>query len=236
MRRAGSAAASAAATSANDCRGQRLNGLLALTCRTTSACSPVTPAAASRRLGRGHRVGAGDHFHGVAVGVGGADVERAEQIPLVEDRVPRRLQVRMPRHPRRVRPAPTGNVVADAHRRTARPHQERAARPAVEVDGDIVAGGAQPAGQRQVTAQAGEAARAVGLDDGAEVRIVANHRGCRGFDDVVEDGRWIASPQGADGRRGEHHVADQPQADEQDLQGSTVASSSSITGMSSLMA
>jgi hypothetical protein len=41
--------------------------------------------------------------------------------------------------------------------------------------------------------------------------------------------------QGADRWRGEHHVADQAQPDQEDLQGSTVASSISITGMSSLM-
>jgi hypothetical protein len=42
-------------------------------------------------------------------------------------------------------------------------------------------------------------------------------------------------PEGGDERGGEDDVADQTGTDEQDLQGSIVASSMSMTGMSSLM-
>ena len=48
-----------------------------------------------------------------------------------------------------------------------------------------------------------------------------------------------AAPEGANRGRGEHHVANQAQTNEQNLQGATygsiVASSISITGMSSLI-
>jgi hypothetical protein len=48
-------------------------------------------------------------------------------------------------------------------------------------------------------------------------------------------GAGEAPPQGGEGRGRERHVTDQAQPDEEDLQGSIVASSISITGMSSLI-
>ncbi len=80
-----------------------------------------------------------------------------------------------------------------------------------------------------------QAARALDLDHVGEVGVVSHDRRRRRLDQVVDAGRGKVPPQCMDGRRGEDHVAHQPQADQQDLQGSTVASSSSITGMSSLM-
>lgn len=65
--------------------------------------------------------------------------------------------------------------------------------------------------------------------------IVLNDRG-RGALDQIPDGRlWIMLPQRRDGGGGEHDVADEAKPNQQDLQGSTVASSISITGMSSLI-
>jgi hypothetical protein len=57
------------------------------------------------------------------------------------------------------------------------------------------------------------------------------------FDEVGEVGVREPVAEAADGRRREDHVADLPQADQEDArdQGSIVASSMSITGMSSLM-
>jgi hypothetical protein len=51
----------------------------------------------------------------------------------------------------------------------------------------------------------------------------------------VDGGVGVVPPHRGDGRRGENDVADQTQSNQQDLQGSTVASSISITGMSSLI-
>ena len=108
-------------------------------------------------------------------------------------------------------------------------------RPAVEVEGDVVAFAPQACCERDVVAQPGEAAGPRHLDDPIEVRRMAHDRRRRGFDEIVESGVRELPPQGVHGRRREHHVAHETQAGQQDLQGSTVASSSSITGMSSLI-
>ena len=65
--------------------------------------------------------------------------------------------------------------------------------------------------------------------------MMADDRRGRRLHQVVEARGRKAAAQGAEGRRREDDVADQAQADEEDLQGSMVASSISITGMSSLM-
>ena len=64
---------------------------------------------------------------------------------------------------------------------------------------------------------------------------MADDGGRRGFDQIVEPRAGEVAAEGVDGGRREDDIADQPQAHQQDLQGSTVASSSSITGMSSLI-
>jgi hypothetical protein len=55
------------------------------------------------------------------------------------------------------------------------------------------------------------------------------------FDEVGEVRVREMAPKRTDGGRREHDVADQAQSKQQNLQGSTVASSISMTGMSSLM-
>ncbi len=74
--------------------------------------------------------------------------------------------------------------------------------------------------------------------------MVAHHRFGRRFDEVGDAGVGKPPPQRADRRRGEDHVADQAQANQEDLRTwhsepwtyfSIVASSISITGMSSLI-
>ena len=57
----------------------------------------------------------------------------------------------------------------------------------------------------------------------------------RRFDEIGQLGGGEPAAQGANRGRGKDHVADQAQPDQEDFQGSTVASSISITGMSSLM-
>ena len=79
---------------ANDSRGQRLNGLLALTWSTTRGASAGTPAAAQPRARRRPRPRRRRHLHRVRGRVGGRDAERRQQIPLVHDRVPRRHERR----------------------------------------------------------------------------------------------------------------------------------------------
>lgn len=65
--------------------------------------------------------------------------------------------------------------------------------------------------------------------------MVTNHRRGRCFDEIGDVGSRKAAAHGADRWCGEHHIADQPQPNQEDLQGSTVASSISMTGMSSLI-
>ena len=75
--------------------------------------------------------------------------------------------------------------------------------------------------------------------------MVFDDRLGRRLDEITDVGVGKPSAQGADGRRREDDIADQAKPDEQNLsrmtlsvskgQGSTVASSISITGMSSLI-
>ena len=109
----------------------------------------------------------------------------------------------------------------------------------MEVNGEIELPGAQPGRQRQFGADAGEATSTWSDDHLVQMRVVRDHRrGCR-FDQVGEVGARKGAADGPDCRRREDDVADLPQPDEQDpsgkTQGSTVASSISMTGMSSLM-
>ena len=210
MRRAGSPAREPAATSsANDASGQRRNGLPALTCMTTSAIgrrrrrrarAAASTAARRRRIDR--------HLDRSARRVRRRDVERREQIPLVLDRMAR-PQLARPRDAPRVHPAPAGDLVADAHRRAAQPRQQRRARPAVEIDGEIERARAAAGGRAPRSREQPAHARAARRDDHlVEMRIAGDDRRGRRFDEVGEVGVGKPPAQGADGRRGEDDVAD----------------------------
>src|SRR4051794_31778261 len=67
------------------------------------------------------------------------------------------------------------------------------------------------------------------------MRIVLEDRRGSRLDEVGEAGVREPPAERPDDRGGEYHVADQPEADQQDVQGSMVASSISMTGMSSLI-
>ena len=72
-------------------------------------------------------------------------------------------------------------------------------------------------------------------DDFVEMRVGGDDWSGRGLDEVgeVRVGKPLA--QGGHGRRRENHVAYLPETNQQDLQGSMLASSMSMTGMSSLI-
>ena len=73
-------------------------------------------------------------------------------------------------------------------------------------------------------------------DDLVDRGMMAHHRLSLGFDEICDARVWKSAPECADGGRREHDVPDQAQTDEQDVvYGSIVASSISITGMSSLI-
>jgi hypothetical protein len=65
--------------------------------------------------------------------------------------------------------------------------------------------------------------------------IVLHHRCGRTFHNVTDGGIRIVPAQRRNGRGREHDVANQAKPNQQELQGSTVASSISITGISSLI-
>ena len=171
-----------------------------------------------------HRLGIERHRHRVARAIGRADAERFEQRPLVEHRMARRHERSGPRHARRIAPSPPGKVIADALRRARRPRQQPAARPAVEIDHEIETLGVQPrreAQRRSATAPVRAAARATMIV--SMPGMMTHHGLSRCFNEVGDARVGKPAPQRADRRRGEDHVADQPQPDQQDLHSSSLA-------------
>jgi hypothetical protein len=105
----------------------------------------------------------------------------------------------------------------------------------MKVDHEIEALGAKAPREADVARKPPGAARPLGHDDFVDVRIAPDDRcGCR-FDEIGNPRVREVVPHGGDGWRRKDDVANQAKADEQDLQGSTVASSMSMTGMSSLI-
>jgi hypothetical protein len=87
----------------------------------------------------------------------------------------------------------------------------------------------------QVVPKASQAAAAREHEERIEVRVVAKN-GCRRRLDHVRQVRIRpGAAQRGDERCGEHDITDEPWPDEEDLQDSIVASSISMTGMSSWM-
>ncbi len=114
-----------------------------------------------------------------------------------------------------------------------------APRSAVKIDDEIEALPPQLARERAVVADAREAAWP--LDDSTRSSMcgmMAHDRFGGGLDEIGDAGIREAALESANDRRGEDDVADQAEPDEQNgprTQGSIVASSISITGMSSLI-
>ena len=108
----------------------------------------------------------------------------------------------------------------------------------MQIDRDVEAFAPEAPGQLDVIARSREAARPLHHDDFVQVRVVADDGSGRRLDQIREAGVGVAACQCANDRRREDDVADEAQPDQQDAagrQGSTVASSMSITGMSSLI-
>ena len=109
----------------------------------------------------------------------------------------------------------------------------------MKVDRQIVSFAAQPPDERDIGAQAAGRMRTARHDHLVEMRIVAHD--CGGFflDDVCDAGIGVAAADGSYGGSREDDIADQSQPDQEDVQMpiyfSIVASSMSMTGMSSLI-
>ena len=83
----------------------------------------------------------------------------------------------------------------------------------MEVDGDIEPLPPQAARKGEIVANSGKPASSRNDNDVSQITIAADNLcGCR-FDDVGEPGVRIPSAKGTNQRSGQHHVADQPQAD-----------------------
>ena len=128
----------------------------------------------------------------------------------------------------------------------------------MKINGHVVRRGAQAADERDVVANPGEPAATRRDDDVVEVWISGDDRRGRRFDDVSDVGGGKMLAQAANGRCREHDVANLAKANQQktlnhqthqnhqladrqwpfplaDSYGSMVASSMSMTGMSSLI-
>jgi len=109
----------------------------------------------------------------------------------------------------------------------------------MKVDRHIELLRAQAPRELQIVGEARQAARAFSDDDVVECGVVANDGLSGGFNEIREMRARKTTAQRTNRRCGEHHIADQAQPNQQDLQwllyGSIVASSISMTGMSSLI-
>ena len=105
----------------------------------------------------------------------------------------------------------------------------------MKVNHDIKALRAEPSRELDVAHNPRHATRPFGDDHLVDMPIPPDNRCRRGFHQVSYPRVRKALPHGCHGRRCQNDIANQTEADEQDLQGSTVASSMSMTGMSSLI-
>ncbi len=109
----------------------------------------------------------------------------------------------------------------------------------MKIDHEIEPPPAEIASDAEIVCDSSDARRQGHDDHLIQVGVVADDRGGGFFNEVADPGLRKTAPEGSDGRRREDHVANHPEPDQENLHrtrayGSMVASSSSITGMSSL--
>ncbi len=121
----------------------------------------------------------------------------------------------------------------------------------MEVDGDVEPFAPEPLRDGQVVTDAPQPAPMRNHDEVVKMRVTPDDRRSGRLDNVGEVGVGVVAPQGRDQGSGEDHITDEPQPNQKDFHcwdvpacrrrelparhGSMVASSMSITGMSSLM-
>ena len=105
----------------------------------------------------------------------------------------------------------------------------------MQVDGDVEPHVPELARHREIVRDTVHAGPFWYDEHFVDIRVVPDDRFGERFDEIRKVGVRIRAAQGAQERCGEDDVADQAKADEQNLQGSIVASSISMTGMSSLI-
>ena len=87
----------------------------------------------------------------------------------------------------------------------------------MQIDGDVEAPAPQPGGEREVVEQTLQAAASGRHDHLVQVRVAVKNRSGRRLHDVGEMGVGMPASKRADERCGEDDVADEAQADEEDL-------------------
>lgn len=162
------------------------------------------------------------HLHGIPFGVrpaGGPPVNRFQQVPLVHDRVPP-PQFARPRHGARIHPRPAGNLVADSLGGSREPGQPRTARPAVQIDHQIVMIPPQASRQPEIVRDPRETGRARRDDHFVQVRIPSDDGQCRRFHQICEVRPRKPALQRPKHRRRKDDVADEAQANQENFHGS----------------
>ena len=105
----------------------------------------------------------------------------------------------------------------------------------MKIDCDVEARMPQPPAERHIVGHASQAASSRQDDQLVQVWISPENWRRWWFDDVGDVPVRVGAPQTADERRSEDDVTNEAGTNEQDSQGSIVASSMSMTGMSSLI-
>jgi hypothetical protein len=104
----------------------------------------------------------------------------------------------------------------------------------VQVDYEVEARPAQAPRDPKIVEQAPDAPGPRNYEELVDIRVAAHDRGSVPFDQIRQAGSRKLTLERPQHRRREHDIADETQADEKNVH-SIVASSSSITGMSSLI-
>jgi hypothetical protein len=150
-------------------------------------------------------------------------IDRRQQVPLVQHRVPRRVPPR-PRNPVRVHPPAARHIVAHSHARAGGPGQPAAARAAVQIDRHVHAFGAQPPHEAGVLAPAAPAAAMVDHQGLRDQRVGVHDGGRKRFDQVEEPGIGEPPAQRANCGSRQDDIANQARPDEQDRHGVSLRS------------
>ena len=241
-RRAGRSrrSASAATSATNDAAGQRRNGFPALTCTTTIGWRRgSTPSAASLPSTERPRPPT-RHFGRIAFGIRCPDAERRDSRShwLTTECRGRSARARSTRsvfiqlRPVTAYPIRRGAPVAQG--------EPGAARPAVQVEHQVVARGAQASRQPEIGGQSPAGVGRRRDDHFVQVRIGDDNRRRLGFDEVREAGFGVTPPKRP--RSGvvnttspmrRRRIAGCSRTGRRTIAPSTLASSSSMTGMPS---
>jgi hypothetical protein len=105
----------------------------------------------------------------------------------------------------------------------------------VKIDRHIIVGASKTAADGQIVGHAPQTAPLRQHDHLVQMWVAMNNGRCGRLHGVGQVSVGVGAPQTADERRGEDDITNESGTNQKDLQGSIVASSMSMTGMSSLI-